>query len=513
MRKSRLWNLWLTGWLGLAMAAVAVVAAAAVEPPCPPEEGVSPAEQLVRCNGGFAERRRLVATFQRRLGLAGDAAVRLADFLAATDQALAHQGLEASGPEMRRIESGFIGLLAQAPENPVIADEMSWFYGRSSLDSPDPALLDLVARSPDPARLALRLSREAFNWLGGTQILIAALAVRPEPAVLWNEAARNLFERSSWKMAFYEEALRRLTAGGRKRPVDPDVATALAEALLDQQLQAGLAPRAIATLRSLPPAIRSRIEKGSTGNVVAEVDGLPFRGELRDLRLPLAAAYLLTGDPRTAAAWIARVPPKPDGESDAERTEKRADREIIARSLSPSSDDPFELLTSFLAHGISGVGVTGTGRLACARLAEREGYPAVAAYELRLQEQGDPNSDSDSDPGFDPSRGLNARVRAAAASVRVELDKLDRTLMDEEQGDRDAARAGLGPDLSAPLAAFVAAGQPGGVLSTNLRLFFFDRSGRRAYAEWDAGGSGGQDLLQENDDGTWKVEKVVDWMS
>ncbi len=511
MRKSRLWNLWLTGWLGLA------VAAPAVEPSCPPEEGVSPAEQLVRCNGGFAERQRLVATFQRRLGLSGETATQLADLLAATDQVFAHQGREASGLEIRRIESGFIGLLAQVPENPVIADEMSWFYDRSSLDSPDPALLDLVARSPDPARLALRLSREAFNWLGGAQILIAALAVRPEPAALWNEAARTLFERSSWKMAFYEEALRRLTAGGRKRPVDPDVAAALAEALLDQQLQAGLAPRAIATLRSLPPAIRSRIEKGSTGNVVAEVDGLPFRGELRDLRLPLAAAYVLTGDPRTAAAWIARVPPKPDGESDAERKEKNDDREILARALSSSSDDPFELLTSSLAHGISGVGVTGMGRLACARLAEREGYPAVAAYELRLQEQGDLGSESDSDLGFDPGRGLNARVRGAAASLRGEMDKLDRTLRDEERADRDMARTSLGPEVSAPLAAFVAARQPGGVLpanlSTNLRLFFFDRSGRRAYAEWDAGGSGEQDLLQENDDGTWKVENVVDWMS
>jgi hypothetical protein len=42
---------------------------------------------------------------------------------------------------------------------------------------------------------------------------------------------------------------------------------------------------------------------------------------------------------------------------------------------------------------------------------------------------------------------------------------------------------------------------------------FGHRAGRRAYAEWDAGGSGEQDLLQENDDGTWKVENVVNWMS
>jgi hypothetical protein len=254
MGRSRFRALGLAGLLGLAVAAAPALAA---DPPCPPArplDSASPAGQLAKCFGGFGERQRVVAAFQERLGLSGDAAARLADALAA------HQNLEKREDwfertffqEIRRIESEFIALLQQAPENPAIAAEVSWFYRywSDSLGTPAPALLALVARDRDSAGLALRLTQKT-EANEGAQILVAALAVRPQAVVLWVEAARNLPDASPWKVAFLEEAYRRLMAGGRKRPADVTVATALAEELLEKELEAGLVPQAIAAFQGL----------------------------------------------------------------------------------------------------------------------------------------------------------------------------------------------------------------------------------------------------------------------
>jgi hypothetical protein len=46
-----------------------------------------------------------------------------------------------------------------------------------------------------------------------------------------------------------------------------------------------------------------------------------------------------------------------------------------------------------------------------------------------------------------------------------------------------------------------------------LELFFFDRSGRRAYVIWNASWQGGQTLLEEQPDGTWKATSMGSWIT
>ncbi len=459
MRKSRLCALTFAGLLSLGAAGIeASTANAAGKPECAQDSDSSPALQLAKCIG-FADPERLAAALRRQLGLPGDAAARLSGILTAEHslQGREDQNEPSFAPEIRRVESEFIALLNRTlnrtPDSTGIADELSWFYGRWwVLNPPAPALLDLVARAPDPARLALRLQKNTGSP-AGAQILLAALAARPEPAVLWHEAAQSIDE-GPWKVAFLEEAYRRLVASSQGRPADPAVATSIAESWIGTQLDLGLAPQAIATLQSLPPAVRSRIEKGTTGKVESKAGGLPFHGELRDLRVSLAAAYLLAGDPKAAAGWIAKIAPDPTTREFSDEKTLELTRQVLSRWLRPSPEDPFDLLTSFLASHV--FLPRGTGPRAVARFAERERYPAVAAYCLEflvaLSSSGIP---------FEPSRGVPPRVRAAAESLRGEIEKLGQSLVEEVRADRDAARIGFGADASVSTVSRLLRAEPG----------------------------------------------------
>ncbi|HEY4589418.1 MAG TPA: hypothetical protein VII86_09320, partial [Thermoanaerobaculia bacterium] len=46
-----------------------------------------------------------------------------------------------------------------------------------------------------------------------------------------------------------------------------------------------------------------------------------------------------------------------------------------------------------------------------------------------------------------------------------------------------------------------------------LELFFLDRSGRRAYVIWNSSWQGGQTLLEERPDGSWKARAVGGWIT
>ncbi|MFL6236447.1 MAG: hypothetical protein ACJ76N_25175 [Thermoanaerobaculia bacterium] len=438
MRISRLQALALAGLLGLAGAA----AASAAGKPCPEDSSESRAVELAKCNGGFADRQRLARVYRRELGLSAGAAARLAEALAA-QQALeqrSDQDDPAFEQEIRRIESEFIILLNQAPDDPRIATEVGFFYNGYWLSRvPAPAMLDLVARSADPVRLAESLTEHGYSR-ATEEILFAALAVRPEAAELWHRAAQLTYD-PAWKIALLEENYRRLPAGEDGRPAGPG-AILFAEELLDAQLNAGLAPQAIATFRSLAPDVRSRIEEGTTGRVEAEAAGLPFPDRWRDVRRPLATAYLVTGDLKAAAGLAARMEPAPAAKAKADSEVQAGEiaRRLLARWLHPAPEDPFELLTTALAQETDRSGVEA---LALARLAERERYPAIAGYLLELLAQ------DRSEPPFEPARGVLPRVRAAAESLRGELEKLRRSLADEARADREAARTGFGPDPAA----------------------------------------------------------------
>jgi hypothetical protein len=438
MRISRLQALALAGLLGLAGTGTAPAAGQ----PCPEDSSESRAVELAKCNGGFADRQRLAQVYQRELGLSAGAAARLAEALAA-QQALEKRNDQddpAFEQEIRRIESEFIFLLNQAPDDPRIAAEVGWFYNGDWLSRvPSPALLDLVARSADPIRLADRLTEHGYSR-ATAEILFAALAVDPKPAELWQRAAQ-LTSDPAWKIALLEESYRRLPAGEDGRPTEPG-ATLFAEELLDAQLNAGLTARAMATFQSLAPEVRSRIERGSTGRVEAEAAGLPFADRWRDVRRPLAAAYLVTGDLKAAAGLAARMEPAPDAKVRTEPEVRAGEiaRRLLARWLSSSPEDPFELLITALAAEEER---SGTESLALARLAERERYPAIAAYSLELLAQ------DRSEPPFEPARGVLARVRASADATRGELEKLRLSLADEARADREAARTAFGPDPAA----------------------------------------------------------------
>ena len=352
MRISRFRALTLAGLLGLALTSAASAAGAA-DKACLKDPDEPKAAQLADCNGGFADRQHLAQVYRQRLGLAADTAVRLADALAglqALDDRRSGEGEPAFEQEIRQVESQFISLLDQAPDDPEIADDVSWFYGREVWYSrvPSTPLLDLVARSADPARIATRLTKRGFSK-ADAEILLAALSARPESAVLWHHASQLTYN-LAWKIALLEEACRQLPSGAAGRPSDAAAATALAEELLETELDAGLAPQALATFQSLPPKVRSRIEQGSEGTVKAEIGGLPFEGRSRDLRRPLVAAYLLGGDNQAAARLLAKIKPVPAAKQrgDAEARDGELERQVLARWLHPSADDPFDVLTAAL---------------------------------------------------------------------------------------------------------------------------------------------------------------------
>jgi hypothetical protein len=113
-------------------------------------------------------------------------------------------------------------------------------------------------------------------------------------------------------------------------------------------------------------------------------------------------------------------------------------RQALARWLHPSPEDPFDVLTAALTRERED-----TGMLALARLAERERYPAIAAYCLGLLARGERES------RFKPASGVPARVRAAAEATRGEIEKVRQGFADEARADREAARTAFGPDPAA----------------------------------------------------------------
>jgi hypothetical protein len=142
---------------------------------------------------------------------AGD--TRTLDQLTARAKALEKRsyGPEIPAMEILELESEFISLLRQDPENREVAAGLVSFYGRWlwTLKAPAPALLDLVRTSRDPGGLA-RIFVERFGegpYPIQAQIALAAVAARPSDPVLWDLAAK-VSPDVAWKISFQEEAFR-----------------------------------------------------------------------------------------------------------------------------------------------------------------------------------------------------------------------------------------------------------------------------------------------------------------
>lgn len=279
--------------------------------------------------------------------------------------------------------------------------------------------------------------------------------------------AAEAVDRPVWKIALAEEAFRRwLASSPLERSEDLDIAAALAERWLGAQMDVGLAARTAATFKSLPAPVRDRLTTGITASVRTTIGGLPFQGKIRDWKLDLAAAFLLAGDPKAAGEWVRRVPEeasnpsaewwRPPGEIDLEGEERYRDsplfRQLLARTLMPSSADPFDLLIQATQVGQSlwqswfGQPWSLGRKLVIARLAELESYPAVAAYIY------EPAGDA-LENGYEPvpDRGVHPRLLAAVQDLERELAELQRSFKDRAAASRETARAGLGPDPAAAL--------------------------------------------------------------
>jgi hypothetical protein len=442
---------------------------AAAGQPCTPPDYLPPARALAECNGGFADPARLAAVFARGLGLDGATARRLAEAMARSEALQKRLPNEVSLPAIRDIESEFIILLKGAPASGAIRQEATWFYadwGRS-LGTPSPALYDLIAAAPDPTALVLQLADDKVSseplFL---DVILAGLEVRPGQALLW-ERAERFTGRPAARIAFLAEALRTLLAGApAPPPADLPIAAALATARIEAELDAGLPERAVATFRALPPAVRSWLEEGARGVVQAvqappiprsPAAGLPFRRELHDLRPDLALAFLLVQDRDAAAAMVRRLdatpartqpaglaPPPTLDEEDRRRpaADLALRRRLAARWLAPSPDDPFDFFREACENGAL---ASVRDRLAVARLAERESYPAVAAYALRTAGRElayEPPGESRS-----PGRAMPGHLRAAIAALEAEIAERRKSFEDEATA---VARASLGPDPAAP---------------------------------------------------------------
>ena len=425
----------------VALPAAGLAAPAAAES-CDPGYG-SPADRIAACAGGYAEPARVAAAFQAKLGLSADTAGRLAQVMA---QMHALEEDDENGdrdpkrdvdPSIRKIESQFIFLLRREADSEAVAVEAGWFYALAGQEPhfvPDPALFDLIRASADPARLAKTLiaTVDGFAADQTDQIVLAALDVRPADSSLWDKAARAA-PAMSWRLAFREEAFRTADMAS------PDAAR-LAAAWLSDLLQEGLTRQALAAYRGLPPDLRARLDRGE----------IKDPENLSDLRTGLAVTAFLEGDRETAgrlASLASQAPVQPSDKTTSTEKDAAVQLRLLDRMLAPVSDDPFSLFVGALdREGPFGGLETNTGELLLARLAEREGYPALTAYLLEGVAYG--LSPNNLEP-FEPARGVPPRVRANAAALAAERDALSRGYSQEARAAEYAARTGDGADPAA----------------------------------------------------------------
>lgn len=361
------------------------------------------------------------------------------------------EGEEISVAEIQELESEFISLLHRDPENRGVATRLASFYGDWywNLKRPAPALLELVRTSRDPAGLVQvfveRVGEGPYPLQA--QIVLAALSSRPSDPVLWDLAAKASPD-VAWKIAFQEEAFR-VRLASPSSSSDTPATPVLATRWLSRLLANGFLHRALVAYRELPPGIRASIDSAALG-------GGPGPG---DLRLELAVAAFLDGDRETAGRLLRLATPDPVAERPPERQVWQDTRLILRRllehALAAPSDDGFDLLTEPF-QGLGPFDRELARSLLTARLAQREAYPALAAYELDrvaslLRDESEP---------FEPDASLPAHVQTRKDGIGADRESLLRGLEDEARTAEAAARTALGPDPMAPGIARLLAATP-----------------------------------------------------
>jgi hypothetical protein len=411
----------------------------------------------------------------RRLGLPLPLAARVASLLALED-ALCNMHLwedeDAHAAAIQGVESKFIALLNLAPDNPALADEVHDFYKRCDGETAGTEVLDFIARAQDPSAMALHLAgvhqdRRADHpdprvqrpdsfvdhsdqHTRSTDFLLAALSVRPAAAGLWVYAAETA--RLEWQIALFEQAIRcLLSTDEAPSPKRTAAAAAIAQSLLRAAIDAGLATRAMAELRGLPPAVRALVESGRRGYVNVDIGGIFVRPELSDLRLELSMAAILAGDLPAARSLLARFDSggMPSRQLDARLQGMK--RRLLAGWLQAPAEDPFDLLTTAVKLHPWLIGSVGW-QLTLARAAVREGYPEIAVFQLPRAAETLVVMTVDDEPA-PTGRDVPPRVLHSARGLVAEVEALQREIETEARAARAAMRDALGPD---PAAAAVA---------------------------------------------------------
>jgi hypothetical protein len=272
-------------------------------------------------------------------------------------------------------------------------------------------------------------------------------------------------------------------------PAEGDGGVAVAAHLLKTEIDAGLGARMIETWRGLTDSLRGRLLAASP-----------------DLPLDLITAHLLAGDTQGAAALEAALspaPPEPPApwlapaqRESGEARDLRLRRGLFARWLRPSPDDPFPLLTQIVSVSDRSPAPNGFFLL-LGRLAEREGYPAIASFAF----------------------GVIAQRLGRAAKGTESPDLLE---LRREVDERSATTSQAVPP---PIPGAVAAVEllmmddgptPPFFSKWRIQLFVADRAGRRVFVIWNEGPprgpQGGQFRLEESG-GVWSGISVGAWIA
>jgi hypothetical protein len=173
----------------------------------------------------------------------------------------------------------------------------------------------------------------------------------------------------SWRLAILERLMDRFPVASLKDPLHILALRVHREAVI-QFLDAGLVREGIARFEGLPATARDRLLKGGPLSIKGCLDGLPLEDRDEEsnwkpeeaahlLPVELAAAYLLEDRVEDARKMLGRITWTTEVLEKRRARAKKGDRchspvmvkrVLLERLLAGTSDDPFEVLQSFLAN-------------------------------------------------------------------------------------------------------------------------------------------------------------------
>ena len=258
-------------------------------------------------------------------------------------------GIRDVAPEMvSAIEADLRQAVDRAPCNRAALQELAEFYNESrsrpgAKKDYGRTLAQLVRPCPDSARTAeaISVSHSGDDELLASLLPIAVEAGPDHPAILHWMASRlygSMARGPLSHLAF--QNLAKLPGA-----VDPRIPLDLAEQEIDADLEAGLSGEAAAVYSALPSSIQKGILETSFSRLDTELDGFAYSGWHKDLRLPLAAAFLLEGDGARARAFLdSRQPPRQPG------SVSRMTAVLVEFRAPVSGEDRFDLISEAMAE-------------------------------------------------------------------------------------------------------------------------------------------------------------------